>query len=554
MGALACAFLATGGLVTGCMAAHPRPVLGAGAPGTPSPGGRSIVMDDEGPSGAPKAPLVWAALEPATFARARAEKRLLVIDGAAEWCHWCNVMESTTYHDPEVRRLLDQRFIAVKVDVDSRPDFEERYGDYGWPATVLMTADGEELGKYRGYIAPGKLVEILQAVAATTAAGGASSDAAAEPARPMTEPELTAAREWAEHELDEFWDAREGSWGRPQKVPLAWDNAWALGRARDGDVTARQRALFTLDRQRAIVDPIWGGICQYSTDGDWRHPHYEKLMPYQAGAIDNYASAYALTGDAGWLRTAQQIRGFVDRFMTSPEGGFEATMDADLNAHEPGKTYVTGLSYYAKNDADRRALGVPRVDTHEYARDNGLAIAAYVTLYEASRDATALEIAERAAHRILATHVTGVTGGGGVLHGARDADSGKILYLADNAAFGFALARLYEVTHDGAYLEAATRIAALVTGPLQDARGGGFYASTPDPDAVGVFAARRKPFEDDVMALRFLARMTRLAPDDAYRSAIARGLPVVARKEAMRARGRMLGDVLLALDETRGAR
>src|ERR1700733_975716 len=108
-------------------------------------------MRDEGPSDAPKAPLVWAALEPATFTRAQAEKRFVVIDGAAEWCHWCHVMEATTYHDPEVRKLLEARFIAVKVDVDSRPDFEERYSAWGWPATVLMTADGQEIGKYRGY-------------------------------------------------------------------------------------------------------------------------------------------------------------------------------------------------------------------------------------------------------------------------------------------------------------------------------------------------------------------------------------------------------------------
>ena len=81
------------------------------------------------------------------------------------------------------------------------------------------------------------------------------------------------------------------------------------------------RVLFTLDRQRAIIDPEWGGICQYSTDGDWMHPHYEKLLPYQAGAIDNYARAYFCSpADIAWLRTARAVRGFVDRFLTSPEG------------------------------------------------------------------------------------------------------------------------------------------------------------------------------------------------------------------------------------------
>src|SRR5580700_2403971 len=92
-------------------------------------------------------------------------------------------MEATTYHDPEVRKLLDARFVAVKVDVDSRPDFEERYGDWGWPATVLMTCDGVELGKYKGYLPPEKFREILKAVVADSAASErAAGDATSVPA------------------------------------------------------------------------------------------------------------------------------------------------------------------------------------------------------------------------------------------------------------------------------------------------------------------------------------------------------------------------------------
>jgi uncharacterized protein YyaL (SSP411 family) len=547
------------GLVAGLGACAPSSGLATRFTAARSPVAPAATADmrEEGPSGAPKAPLAWAALEPATFTRAKAEGRFVVIDGAAEWCHWCHVMEATTYHDPRVRALLDARFIAVKVDVDSRPDFEERYGDWGWPATVLMTADGQELGKYRGYLAPDRFVDILEGVLDARgdgSDGGGETDAARAGAggTPLSEEQIGAVVAWTQNELDEYWDPRAGGWGRPQKVPLAWDNAWELVRARAGDATARPRALLALDRQRAIIDPVWGGLCQYSTDGDWQHPHYEKLMTYQAGAIDNYAAAYALTHEAAWLETAQAVRGFVDHFMTSPEGAFYTTMDADLNAHDPAKPYLPGKDYYARNDAGRRALGIPRVDTHEYARDNGLAIAAYVTLFEASGDATALASAERAARRIRATHATDA---GGVLHGPRgEGESGKVLYLADNAAFGFALTRLYEATRAPEHLEAARKIAALLTGELLDAQGGGFYSSTPDPDAVGVFATRRKPFEDDVMAIRFLARMNRLSPSDAYRSAIAHAIPRVAGRQAIGERGRMVGDLLLALEETKGMR
>jgi uncharacterized protein YyaL (SSP411 family) len=513
-----------------------------------APSGASAPSGDgeEGPPAAPREALAWANLDAATFAKAKVEHRFVVIDGSAEWCHWCHVMEATTYHDPEVRKLLDARFVAVKVDVDSRPDFEERYVDWGWPATVLMTADGAEIGKYKGYLPPEKFLEILQGVvdgdaAKSQAAAEAPKDAGR--ALPLTPAQLTEAAARVQKQLDDYWDQPQGGWGVKQKAPIAWDNAWAL-------VHQQDRALYTLARQRGIIDPVWGGVCQYSTDGDWAHPHYEKLMTVQAGAIANYAQAYAVTHDATWLSTALFVRAFVDGFMTSPEGGFETTMDADLNAHDPSKPFMAGAAYYAKSDAERRALGIPRVDTHEYGRENGLAIASYVTLYEASGDATVLASPKRAAARVLATHTSDAFPGG-ITHGTKPDDEGKVLYLADNAAFGWGLLRLYQATHDAQTLEAAKGIAAFVMRTLQDAQGGGFWASTPDPNAVGAFAVRRKPFEDDVMAVRFLALLDRVTSTREHADAIGRTLAIVTRADAVDARGRMIGDLLLALDDVR---
>jgi uncharacterized protein YyaL (SSP411 family) len=358
---------------------------------------------------------------------------------------------------------------------------------------------------------------------------------------PISEDEVGEAAGIAQRQLDELWDPVHGSWGDRQKVPLTWDNAWTLLENKD-------RALFTLDQQRKIIDPVWGGISQYSTDGDWLHPQHEKLAAYQAGAIDNYASAYTLTGDSSWLETAHLVRGFVDRFFTGPEGGFYATMDADVNAHDPSQPFVSGRDYYAKSDADRVALGIPRIDTHEYGRENGLLIAAYVTLGQAGRDPTATAAAERAAKRILTTHETKL---GGISHAG--GEGARVLYLADNAAFGFGLMRLYEATGSQTYLTEAKRIAGFLLKDLADPRGG-FFASTPDPTAVGVLAARRHPFEDNVMAIRFLARLERVAPSEPYRAAIGKALAVVANREAIEDRGRMVGDLLLAIEETKGIR
>jgi uncharacterized protein YyaL (SSP411 family) len=526
--------------LVGCAALTPRRPQAHASP-DPAVGIAAPMNDGQGA-------MPWAELNAETFARARAEGRIVLIDGSAEWCHWCHVMDATTYRDAEVRKLLSERFLPVKVDIDARPDFEERYHDWGWPATVLMTPYAEEIGKFKGYMPPAKFLEVLRAAASAPQPERppeATGKATAMQPGPWTEGQLADAGARAQRQLDALWDDKQGSWGDEQKVPLYWDNAWALAQARRGDAVAKKHALFTLAQQRKIIDPIWGGICQYSTDGDWLHPHFEKLAAYQAGAIDNYATAFDLTGDAAWLGTAQQVRGFVDRFLTGPDGGFYTTMDADLNAHDPSKPFVSGHDYYAKDDAGRRALGIPRVDTHEYGRENGLLVAAYATLGQVGHDPTAVAAAERAAARILATHATKL---GGITHDG-DGDS-AVLYLADNAAFGFGLTRLYEATKSPAYLEAAERIAAFLLQELQDPSGG-FLASTPDPTAVGVLAARRRPFEENVMAIRFLARLSRFAPSDAYKVAIGKALAVVATREAIEDRGRMLGDLLLALDESK---
>jgi uncharacterized protein len=527
----------------GCASPHAKPPQAAppAAPATPQ--------------GAPRESLPWATFSPETFARAKAERKYVVLDGSAEWCHWCHVMEATTYHDPEVRKILDEHFIAVKVDVDSRPDVEERYGDWGWPATVFFAPDATELGKHRGYIDPERFADILREVVAGGAKGalGPAAAAAKAPKVALSEEHLAWIARATEVELDEYWDAKQGGWGRSQKTPLGGDNAWTLWKAARGDDAARARAVFALDQQGKLIDPVWGGIYQYSSARHWDEPHFEKLMTYQAPAIDNYATAYRLTREPRHLARAKAVFGYVERFLKSPEGGFYATQDADLNAHDRAKPFLSGHDYYALGEGARLARGVPRVDTHEYGRENGLAIAAYCTLYEVAKDPAVLEAAERAARRVLATHGTEQ---GGITHDVRG-EGPAGLYLSDNAAFGLALARLHEVTRDASYLAAARRVADFALAELADEDGGGLFASTRDPDAVGVFAKRRVPFEDNVNALRLLARLARALPGDEgakYRVAIDRVLRAVSTPEKIKAQGRMLGDYLLALEETKGVR
>ena len=103
---------------------------------------------------APPSALHWQPWSDAAFAQARAEHKFVLLDLEAVWCHWCHVMDDVTYRDPVVIRLLNQRYVLVKVDQDSRPDISNRYQDYGWPATVVFAAEGSEIVKRQGYIPP----------------------------------------------------------------------------------------------------------------------------------------------------------------------------------------------------------------------------------------------------------------------------------------------------------------------------------------------------------------------------------------------------------------
>src|SRR5271156_5379353 len=109
-------------------------------------------------------PIVWQGWSDTVFDQAKREHKFVLLDLEAVWCHWCHVMAETTYRDPEVVRLLRARYITVRVDQDARPDLSNRYEDYGWPATVVFDAKGGEIVKRQGYLPPGDMASMLQAI------------------------------------------------------------------------------------------------------------------------------------------------------------------------------------------------------------------------------------------------------------------------------------------------------------------------------------------------------------------------------------------------------
>jgi hypothetical protein len=376
----------------------------------------------------------------------------------------------------------------------------------------------------RGYREPRDFVRLLRRLVARRDAGRLAGLELREPA-PPPDADLDRIVALATAQLDAHWEDERAGWGDRQKYPWPAPLEHALWRARvHGQTTWQDRALRTLEAERALVDPVWGGMYQYSLGGVWTRPHYEKIAMIQAGAIETYAIAARVTDDPRWLEPARAVARYVLERMQDPDGGFYTSQDADLRRSD-GST-VLGADYYARDDAGRRALGEPRIDTAVYADLGGLVISALTELHRAGGDEDARQAAVRAGERLLATHRTPA---GAFLHAADD-DRDGLLHLADQAAMGRALLGLHRITGDPRWRDAAVRLGEFVLARLR-APDGAFYAHTEDSNAVGVFARRRVPVAENGRCARFLVELARLVDgddDDATRYLAAARAAVVA--------------------------
>jgi uncharacterized protein YyaL (SSP411 family) len=408
--------------------------------------------------GAPADGIGWRDWSPDVFAEAKREDRFVLLDLGAVWCHWCHVMDETTYRDAKVQDLLARRYVAVRVDQDARPDLSNRYEDYGWPATIVFAADGTELVKFSGYIPPPRMASLLQGVIDDPTPG----PSALGEARPTFGKDAALApslRTQLEAQLVTRYDREHGGWGFAKKF-LDWDAVeYSMVRARAGDREAEARARETLERQRKLIDPVWGGVYQYSDSGDWDHPHFERVLQFQAENLRLYSLAYATWHDERDLQSARDIHRYLRSFLMSPDGAFYVSQDADVVSGEHSG------EYFALGDAERRKRGLPRVDTHLYARETGWAATALVALYAATADPAPLSEARRAAEWILENRALP---GGGFRHDARDT-AGP--YLGDTLAAARALIALYAATGERRWLERTEEAVVFMDGAFRGEAG-----------------------------------------------------------------------------------
>ncbi len=448
--------------------------------------------------------LNWMPWSDSVFARAKAENKFVLLDLEAVWCHWCHVMDQTTYRDPATVTLLQSKYLLVRVDQDSRPDLSNRYEDYGWPATVVFNGDGQEIVKRRGYLPPPMMASMLKAIIDDPTPGpSVIPESRVEFAEsPFLSAELRAQ---LQKRYVAGYDSKNGSWGTNQKY-LDWDSVeYAMSVARKGASPEKERAekmaRQTLDAQLNLLDPAWGGVYQYSTDGDWKHPHFEKIMQMQAENLRIYSLAYAQFRKPEYLRAASEIHRFLKTFLMSPEGAFYTSQDADLIDGEHS------ASYFKLGDAGRRKLGVPRVDKHIYARENGWAINALAAFFQATGDVSVRDEATRAAEWVIENR--GISDGGFRHDGSLDTASEDTAvdvsgpYLGDTLAMARAFLNLYTSTGDRVWLSRAQESLHFIAGHFRNADGAGFLTAAVPTD----HAYKPHPERDENLALARVANL-----------------------------------------------
>lgn len=480
----------------------------------------------------------WQSWSPQVFERAQKEKKLVMLDLEAIWCHWCHVMDGKTYADPAVAKYLAEHFIAIKVDQDSRPDLSNRYEDYGWPATIFFDEKGRELVKKAGYIAPDEMLSLLQALVKDPTPGPS-----ARPSEKITYSTATQLPAELRKELlgnhIKYFDTTLGAWQTGQKY-LDWDSVeFCLFRSKAGNAQAAMMAKKTLDGQLNLLDPVWGGVYQYSTFGDWKHPHFEKIMQMQGENLKVYAQAYALYKDPRYLAAAKSIYAYLDKFLKSPDGAFYTSQDADVIRGKHSDWY------YKLDDAGRRSNGLPRIDKHIYARENGWAINGVVALYAATGDNQYLQAAIRAADWIEKNRSLP---GGGFSHDAADKDVAGGPYLGDTLFMGRACLSLYAATGNRQWLKKAEQAANFIAEHFSTQAG----FATADLKAQSVH--QPEPLLDEnVVAARFANLLYHYSGNQKYKQMAQTAMrylatPAIAHKRKMLVGGILLADAELTSD------
>lgn len=309
-------------------------------------------------------PIDWYPWGEEAFAKAKVEDKPIFFSCGYSTCHWCHVMERECFEDQEIADLLNQHFVAIKVDREERPDVDGIYmsvcqaltGQGGWPLTIIMEPDkkpffaGTYFPKYRDMGRMG-LLELLTIICqqwqdnrqAITAAGDKIVKIILNSKPPSEEQKIgEELLKQAYFELESSFDSQYGGFGSTPKFPTPHKISFLLcywQHFKEGKALAMVEKTLMSMWQGGIYDHLGYGFARYSTDQKWLVPHFEKMLYDNALLCTSYLEAYQCSGNQDFSRIAEEILTYIMRDMMDKNGGFYSAEDADSEGVE-GKFYV----------------------------------------------------------------------------------------------------------------------------------------------------------------------------------------------------------------------
>ena len=460
--------------------------------------------------------VMWQPWGGEAFARARNERKPVLLSIATAWCGSCEKMDRTSYADPDIVALINDRFVPVRVDADDRPDISERYSLGGWPTTAFLTPTGEiltggtfvPLDRMRGVLT--RVSEAYSTQPERTAEANGRSLAVATTS-PLNEAELTT-------QIFALFDDDYGGFGDEPKFPFAAPIRLALELFTESHDASHERIVVaTLDRMGwgGLYDSVDGGFFRYAATRDWQQPHVEKLLDLNAVLTRVYLEAGEQLHVARFTERAADTLRYIQTWLADPvDGGWFGSQRAD------------DAYYVAETPEARRLVQAPPVARSLYADSNAAMVSTALVAARVFSDDGLREFAVKSLERIL---MACYRPGFGVAHGYDGQPRTRGL-LADQLAMADACLDVFDLTGNIVYEMMAEELVHYAMRVMWDENGGGFLDRARDDQEspIGLLNQPLKPFVTNCEASRTLRRLAEASGESEFARAANRTLETMA--------------------------
>lgn len=442
----------------------------------------------------------WLLWNKKSFAKAQELDIPILLGISAVWCHWCHVMDETTYSNKKVVEHINKNFIPIRVNRDQRPDIDKRYNMGGWPSTVFLTPEGEILTGGT-YIPPQQMMFLLDQVSRTYKRNKIELKTKIKSIREkqqkqakqqlMDNLEFHSIIDYLTFDITSQFDPVHGGFGGAPKFPhseaLRFILLQYLLTSHSAALKIVKKTLIKMG-EGGIFDKEEGGFFRYSTTDDWSVPHYEKMCEDNAKLLINYLEASQITGEIVFKNKAKSVLEYVESKLSNNEtGGFYGSQDADE-------------VYYKLRLSERYKKIPPKIDQTIFTDWNAMMISAYLLASVSFEEQKYKNFALKTIDYILRTFNPTK----GIKHYIKGENNDYTGFLTDHAHMTKCLIDIYQITSNQEFLEIAEDFAGFMIKNLWD-ENGGFFDKTKKINEFGALKHLDKPLgENSVAAITFL--------------------------------------------------